>query len=827
MTMLSLYRLSFSTMRTAAIGLLALLALLLTPAAPAQAQSTVLAAGDIAIIGFNMDNPDQFSFVLMTNVAAGTTINFTDRGWLAAGGFRGGGGEGTDTWVASSNLCAGTVITLTANNMVLDNGGDQIIAYQGTDASPTLIYALNDEGAAVWQANATNANNSALPTGLVNGTTAVALNEIDNAIYTGTTTGTRAALLAAIGTPGNWSGSDATRQTMPTGPFTITDAGPCPPAGTTLTAGDIAIIGFNMDDPDQFSFVLLTHVSPWTTINFTDRGWLAAGGFRNDPPDESTDYWTAPTGLCAGTVITLTANNMVLDNGGDQIIAYQGTDASPTLIYALNDEGAAVWQANATNANNSALPTGLVNGTTAVALNEIDNAIYTGTTTGTRAALLAAIGTPGNWSGSNATRQTMPTGPFTVTDAPPCPYADTAPTVTSTDPADGATGVAVNSNVTINFSEDVTVSGAWFTLSCTSSGAVTATVSGGPSSYVLNPDTDFANNETCTVTVVAAQVSDTDTNDPPDTMAADYTFSFTTADTAPTVTSTDPADGATGVAVNSNVTINFSEDVTVSGAWFTLSCTSSGAVTATVSGGPSSYVLNPDTDFANSETCTVTVVAAQVSDTDTNDPPDTMAADYTFSFTTAAAVTPPTPTPPPAVVPVGGLTLTASVAPSVVISGDTAIWTFTVSNGTPTGTGPLTLTVPIPASLSVTGVTTTQGVVTSASAPTVTVDLGSLGAGGQAVVTISAQINVVTAAIFRPVGVLARPALQAAGDLICLTGTTADLSATACVTLFPEELPETGGGPVQGARLIWIAVLVAVAAIGGVAMHLWQRRRTA
>ena len=48
--------------------------------------------------------------------------------------------------------------------------------------------------------------------------------------------------------------------------------------------------------------------------------------------------------------------------------------------------------------------------------------------------------------------------------------------------------------------------------------------------FTLNPAVDFAAVESCTVTVVGAQVSDLDTFDPPDTMAANHVFSFTTAD---------------------------------------------------------------------------------------------------------------------------------------------------------------------------------------------------------------------------------------------------------------------------------------------------------
>ena len=107
-------------------------------------------------------------------------------------------------------------------------------------------------------------------------------------------------------------------------------------------------------------------------------------------------------------------------------------------------------------------------------------------------------------------------------------------------------------------------------------------------------------------------------------------------DAAPTVTSRSPAAGASGVAAGASITVGFSEPVNVSGAWFTISCAASGAHTATVSGGPITFTLDPDTDFAAGETCAVTVVAAQVSDQDTDDPPDTMAADDTWSFTTAA-----------------------------------------------------------------------------------------------------------------------------------------------------------------------------------------------
>ncbi len=404
--------------------------------------------------------------------------------------------------------------------------------------------------------------------------------------------------------------------------------------------------------------------------------------------------------------------------------------------------------------------------------------------------------------------------------------ADVAPTVSSTTPVNGATNVAINTNIDVTFSEAVNVSGAWFSISCGTSSSHTATVSGGPTTFTLNPDSDFVNSESCTVTIVGAQVTDQDANDPPDEMAADFNFSFTTAapvvsaviineldsdtsgtdalefvelydggagntdltglvvvfyngsndlsyaafdldgfstnasgyfllgnagvspapgiifadnflqngadavalygangtdfpnstpvstsnlidaivygtadvddagllallnasepqvnedtggnsainsnqrcpngsggarntstyaqfnpsagvanncanDSAPSVTSTNPTSGAANVAVTSSIDVTFSEAVNAGSSSFTISCSASGPHTAALSGGPTTFTLNPDIDFMTAETCTVTVLAAQVTDQDTNDPPDNMAADFGFSFSTEGPV---------------------------------------------------------------------------------------------------------------------------------------------------------------------------------------------
>ena len=110
------------------------------------------------------------------------------------------------------------------------------------------------------------------------------------------------------------------------------------------------------------------------------------------------------------------------------------------------------------------------------------------------------------------------------------PPPDAAPAVVSTVPADGASAVPYDTDVTVTFTEPVNVTSAWYTLSCSISGSHTAAVSGGPTTFTINPDTDFISGDSCTLTVLANQITDQDLNDPPDNMIANFTVGFSTAD---------------------------------------------------------------------------------------------------------------------------------------------------------------------------------------------------------------------------------------------------------------------------------------------------------
>jgi predicted extracellular nuclease len=132
------------------------------------------------------------------------------------------------------------------------------------------------------------------------------------------------------------------------------------------------------------------------------------------------------------------------------------------------------------------------------------------------------------WSDFNATGADDGLSIDDVTITPR--IADVAPSVGSSVPANGATDFPIGSNLTVTFSEAVAVAPPWFTLECSVSGAVDATFSGGPTSYTIDPAVTLVDGETCTLTVLAAGVTDADGNDPPDTMTVDFTVGFTALD---------------------------------------------------------------------------------------------------------------------------------------------------------------------------------------------------------------------------------------------------------------------------------------------------------
>jgi uncharacterized protein len=112
----------------------------------------------------------------------------------------------------------------------------------------------------------------------------------------------------------------------------------------------------------------------------------------------------------------------------------------------------------------------------------------------------------------------------------PCSAEDAAPEVSDTFPADGATDFPIDANLTVTFSEPVDVTDPWYELSCSVSGTVSADYSGGPTTFTIDPDISLDSGESCTLTVLAGQVSDQDSNDPPDNMEVNFVVGFSPLD---------------------------------------------------------------------------------------------------------------------------------------------------------------------------------------------------------------------------------------------------------------------------------------------------------
>jgi len=113
----------------------------------------------------------------------------------------------------------------------------------------------------------------------------------------------------------------------------------------------------------------------------------------------------------------------------------------------------------------------------------------------------------------------------TASPVAPC-LLDLPPSLISAVPAHGMAGIALAADVTVIFSEPVTVSPAAFTITCTASGIHTFQLTGGPTMFTLNPDVNYLSSESCTLSVLAAQVSDVD--ETVQTMTSDVAITFST-----------------------------------------------------------------------------------------------------------------------------------------------------------------------------------------------------------------------------------------------------------------------------------------------------------
>jgi hypothetical protein len=211
---------------------------------------------------------------------------------------------------------------------------------------------------------------------------------------------------------------------------------------------------------------------------------------------------------------------------------------------------------------------------------------------------------------------------------------DSEPAVTLTVPAADATDAATNTNISVVFTEEMdssTINSTTFTLKQGTTdvpGAVT--YSGLTATFDPTIDLEAFTTYTAMITTGAENPVGT-------ALASDYVWSFTTGaapdTTKPTVTLTVPADGDTGVAINTQIAAAFSEEMdpsTINNTTFTLKQGSTNVPgTVTYSG---SAVFTPTGNLLQSTIYTATITSA-AKDLVGNE----LASNYVWSFTTVAA----------------------------------------------------------------------------------------------------------------------------------------------------------------------------------------------
>ncbi len=230
-----------------------------------------------------------------------------------------------------------------------------------------------------------------------------------------------------------------------------------------------------------------------------------------------------------------------------------------------------------------------------------------------------------------------------------------APTVTATVPVRAITGMPINRAITATFSEAMdpaTITATSFLLREFNSTGVLSPIAGEVSFDATNniatftPGTKAAPVSLAPATSYQATITTGAKNPAGTAIAADYTWSFSTALTADTTTplviatnaygSTGTLTGATGLLVNRDSTATFNEPMdpaTITAATFTVTC----AGPCVNPAGEVTYIgttatFNPTGDLAPSTlyTSTITTGAKDLAG-------NALAADYVWSWTTGAA----------------------------------------------------------------------------------------------------------------------------------------------------------------------------------------------
>jgi hypothetical protein len=213
--------------------------------------------------------------------------------------------------------------------------------------------------------------------------------------------------------------------------------------------------------------------------------------------------------------------------------------------------------------------------------------------------------------------------------------ATLSPVVIVTDPANNATAVVLNKNVTTTFSvpmDPLTITGTTFTIQQGTT-AVAGTVTYSGSTATFTPSALLAANTVYTGTITTAAKNTAGTP-----LVNNYVWSFTTgALSGPTVIATDPLNNATGVVLNKKVNATFSvpmDALSITGSTFTI-LQGTTPVAGTISYTGSTATFTPTAAFASNTIYTATITTGAK-----NAAGIPLANNYMWTFTTGLITAP-------------------------------------------------------------------------------------------------------------------------------------------------------------------------------------------
>lgn len=217
-------------------------------------------------------------------------------------------------------------------------------------------------------------------------------------------------------------------------------------AQTTLSAGDIAVIGFKTNTStdagnDAIKLVSLVDLQCNTEFIVTDNNWRNSApiGWACDDDEFGITITcnttiaagsifyidvsaAGGTAICSGGTITKTAignpwgTDYGLSSGGDNIYVLQGTRIAPVFIFAIKN--GAFSNNSCSNKDQAGVPASLTLGTNALAMGSSQNQWHFNcvTNNNTRSNIRAAICNSANWTSVSGQSWNTNSGFFSITD---------------------------------------------------------------------------------------------------------------------------------------------------------------------------------------------------------------------------------------------------------------------------------------------------------------------------------------------------------------------------------------------------------------------------